>query len=538
MFPAPRAVVRLVAATERAAARSGVAKPPRLFSLAAMRKPSRLCLLATLFGLIISPVVAAAGGAAPVFPVPLESYGDGGAAGLGSVLAGRVAAEPFNLVAALIFLAAIVHTFFAGKIRRWAHLVETRHRERLGRGLEPADSADGEGRPAEVSFSGQILHFLGEVEAIFGLWVVALAGAIVWFKGLDTAIHYVGVQVNYTEPLFVVVIMTLASTRPVLRLAEQCLHAASRLGGATPAAWWLAILTLGPVLGSFITEPAAMTISALLLAKQFYALQPGARLKYATLGLLFVNISVGGTLTHFAAPPVLMVAAPWKWDLAHMFTHFGWKAVVGILAANAVYFGVFRRELGALRPTPPARASRGHDAAVPAWITAVHVGFLGFTVWMAHYPALFIGGFLFFLAFAQATEHHQSKVDLKPALLVGFFLAGLVNHGGVQGWWIEPILTRLGELPLFLGATLLTAFNDNAAITYLATLVPGFSEALKYAVVAGAVTGGGLTVIANAPNPAGQSILARFFPDGISPLGLLCGALIPTVIVGAAFLIL
>ncbi len=502
-----------------------------------MRVRFRPVLLLVSQAAITAWAAAAAPAAETLFPRSVSSYGDAVAPGLWSVLAGRVAAEPFNLVATLIFLAAIVHTFFAARIRHLAHVIEERHRAKLGRAAEAAGDDDADGRPDEVSFTGQILHFFGEVEAIFGIWVIVLAGAIVWFKGVETTIHYVGVQVNYTEPLFVVVIMTLASTRPVLLLAERCLHAASRLGGATPAAWWLAILTLGPVLGSFITEPAAMTISALLLAKQFYVLAPSARLKYATLGLLFVNVSVGGTLTHFAAPPVLMVAAPWKWDFAYMFMHFGWKAVVGILVANVVYFAAFRRELGALRAATPAAVARP-EAPVPAWVTCVHVAFLGFTVWMAHYPALFIGGFLFFLAFAQATAHHQTKVDLRPALLVGFFLAGLVNHGGVQAWWIEPILTRLGEFPLFLGATFLTAFNDNAAITYLATLVPGFSDALKYAVVAGAVTGGGLTVIANAPNPAGQSILARYFPDGISPLGLALGALLPTVVMGAAFLLL
>jgi len=154
-----------------------------------------------------------------------------------------------------------------------------------------------------------------------------------------------------------------------------------------------------------------------------------------------------------------------------------------------------------------------------------------------HFPALFLGGFLFYLAFTQATEHHQSELALRPALLVGFFLAGLVVHGGLQRWWIEPLLTRLSELPLFFGAVGLTAFNDNAAITYLASLVPGFSPEMKYAVVAGAVVGGGLTVIANAPNPAGQSILSQYFPDGVSPVRLLLGALIPTAIMAAVFLV-
>jgi hypothetical protein len=202
---------------------------------------------------------------------------------------------------------------------------------------------------------------------------------------------------------------------------------------------------------------------------------------------------------------------------------------------------VVRKELLSLRAKPAADRGAGAEArrpAVPAWVTAVHLVFLAFTVWAAHYPVLFVGAFLFFVAFMQATAHHQTRLDLKGPILVGFFLAGLVIHGGLQGWWIEPVLKSLGSTPLFWGATVLTAFNDNAAITYLATLVPGFSDAAKYAVVAGAVTGGGLTVIANAPNPAGLSILQRFFPAGFSPGGLFLGALPPTLIMAACFLLL
>jgi Na+/H+ antiporter NhaD/arsenite permease-like protein len=336
--------------------------------------------------------------------------------------------------------------------------------------------------------------------------------------------------------MFVVVIMALAATRPVMLLAERSLRLVAALGGGRPVAWWCSILTLAPLLGSLITEPAAMTIAALLLAKQFYELKPSPPLAYATLGLLFVNISIGGTLTPFAAPPVLMVASAWGWDMGYMFTHFGWHALAGIGISNAACFLVFRRELLALRPAPAERDERRE--AVPAWVTAVHLLFLGFTVWMAHHPALFLGGFLFFLAFAQATGHHQSRIDLRSPLLVGFFLAGLVIHGGLQAWWIQPVLGGLGEIPLFTGATILTAFNDNALITYLATLVPGFTEQLKFAVVAGAVTGGGLTVIANAPNPAGQSLLQRYFPGGVSPAGLFLGALGPTLIVAGSFMVL
>jgi len=445
------------------------------------------------------------------FPRELSSYADPAGAGVWEVIKARAAAEPFNIVVTVIFALAVVHTFFCPKFLHAAHAA------------------------AKGSRRARLLHVLGEVELVFGLWVIVLGAAAVWFKGAPALLQYFR-SVSFTEPLFVVVIMALAATRPVMRLAERSLKAVASLGGGRPVAWWFSILTVAPLLGSFITEPAAMTISALLLGKQFYDLKPSVKLMYATLGLLFVNISIGGTLTHFAAPPVLMVAHVWGWDMAYMATHFGWHAVSGIVISNAVYFLAFRKELLALKPAD--RSGEKPEHPVPAWVTAVHLAFLGFTVWAAHEPLLFVVGFVVFLAFAQATARHQGKVALRSPLLVGFFLAGLVVHGGLQGWWIEPVLGGLGQAPLFFGATILTAFNDNALITYLATLVPGFTENLKYAVVAGAVTGGGLTVIANAPNPAGQSLLHRYFPEGVSPLGLLLGALVPTLIVVFSFLVL
>jgi hypothetical protein len=284
-----------------------------------------------------------------------------------------------------------------------------------------------------------------------------------------------------------------------------------------------------------------MTISALLLARQFYHYRPSPRLCYATIGLLFVNVSVGGTLTHFAAPPMVMAAGPWHWDMIYMFTHFGWKAFVGIVCATLLYYFVFRKEFGDLNEAhlKLGRAvTQGGGTYIPNWLIIVQIIFLVYTVAVAHYAALFIGGFLFYLAFAQATAHYQKKLDLRSPLLVGFFLAGLVVHGGLQSWWLEPVLKSLGRVSLFVWATILTGFNDNAAITYLATLVPGFTEPFKYAVVAGAVTGGGLTVIANAPNPAGQAILQRFFPDGVSPIRLLVAAIAPTLVLAAAFMLL
>src|SRR5690606_36616298 len=327
--------------------------------------------------------------------------------------------------------------------------------------------------------------------------------------------------------------MALASTRPVLRFAEGCLSFFARMGKETPGAWWLSLLIVAPLLGSFITEPGAMTIAAMLLAKKFYRLKPSPKFAYATLGLLFVNISVGGVLTNFAAPPVLMVAAKWGLTTREMLIHFGEKAVVAIVGSTLLYYLFFRKELVqmAKRAASQDGDGKGEDRPIPVFVTITHLAFMAWTVLFSHYPPLFIGGFLFFLAFSQATAHHQHAINLRGPILVGFFLSGLVIHGGLQGWWLGPVISSLSEWPLFVGSTILTSFNDNAAITFLASQVEGLSPQLKYAVLAGAVTGGGLTVIANAPNPAGQALLSRFFGEGVSPGKLAAGAIIPTILV-------
>jgi hypothetical protein len=481
----------------------------------------------------------------PAFPPALDSY-PAAATTLLDTLAVRVQAEPFNAVATAIFVVAILHTFAAARFTHLAHRLQARHAER----------ARLTGRAPTPSVLGEVLHFLGEVEVVFGLWAVVLLAALTSYAGWHATTVYFNDTVVFTEPMFVVVIMALASTRPIVLFAERALRVLAGLGRGTPAAWWVTILTIGPLLGSVITEPGAMTICALLLARQFYDLGPSARLKYATLGLLFVNISIGGTLTHFAAPPVLMVARPWGWDTPFMLGHFGWRAVLAIVASVVVYGVLFRRELAALgarRPVPDVDVPEEDvDAATaaplseplseplppPAWVTAAHAAFMAWTVFTSHYPALFVGGFLFFIGFLRATAPYQSRLELKSPLLVGFFLAGLVVHGGLQGWWIAPVLASLSEEPLFVASTVLTAFNDNALITYLGTLVPQLSEGMKTALVEGAVTGGGLTVIANAPNPAGQALLSRFFGGAILPVGLLAGALIPTLLAAAAFRLL
>ncbi len=459
-----------------------------------------------------------------ILPFDSKIYNDSNISSLWDILKYRVVTEPFNLVATIIFLLAIIHTFLAARISNLAKYYDKIYKN--------------------GSYRAEILHVLGEVEAIFALWLFPLIIAITFFFGWKEVGAYLN-KVNYTEAIFVVVIMAISATKPIIHLAEIALKFLARLGKCSPGAWWFSILTVGPLLGSFITEPAAMTISAMLLAQQFYDLKPSSKLAYATLGLLFVNVSVGGTLTHFAAPPVLMVANTWGWDISFMIVNFGWKVIIAILISNLLYFYCFRKEFKEMKKTADLQKKEsGHvkNAAqkhIPVAISLLHIFFLAWTVVNIHSIPLVFGGFMVFLACTQVTKNHQYQFAIRAPLLVGLFLAGLVTHGTLQQWWIEPILGRLTEVPLFIGATILTAFNDNAAITFLASLVPAFANniALQKAVVYGAVAGGGLTVIANAPNPAGQSLLSRFFAEGVSPTNLLLAALVPTVIVSLIFMI-
>ena len=502
--------------------------------------PAKLwCLLCLVLHCLLSSA-APAHAAQPTkdqkFPLSSDSYQDESISSLTGKLIARIHQEPFNAAATVIFFAAIIHTFLTSRFQKIAHEYDVRVRA-----IEDLDLPERDQRDKEwdhLLFRAQFFHFMGEIEAVFGIWLVPLMAVFIFFHGWSAMVHYVG-HANVSEAVFVVVIMAMASSLPILRVAENAIARIADLGRGSPAIWWLAILTIGPLLGSFITEPAAMTISALLLRHRFYSLHPSVHLKYATLGLLFVNVSVGGTLSHFAAAPVVIVASHWNWGFLFMLQNFGWKAVIAILVSNLLFFLFFRKQLTKLAVEPDAEESTQERRGVPWSITLIHLLFLTWTVINSHYPTLIIFGFLFFLAFVTATRRSQHQIALRQALLVGFFLGSLVIHGGCQEWWIVPVLRELTEWPMMIGATILTAFNDNAAITYLASLVPDFSDSLKYAVMAGAISGGGLTVIANAPNPAGVSILSSRFGDGgIAPLGLFLGALVPTLIAGAAFMLL
>ena len=412
---------------------------------------------------------------------------------------------PIEIVATTLFAVAVIHTF------------STKYFQRL------ADR--------QPTHSG-IWHLLGEVEVVFGFWAMVFVLTMMATVGMSGANAYVDSR-NFTEPMFVFAIMVIAGTRPIVWLASRLVDGLARLmPWRNGLEFCFSVLALVPLLGSFITEPAAMTLAAMLLARRVYAVNVSTKVKYALLGTLFVNVSIGGVMTPFAAPPVLMVAGKWNWDLAFMMANFGWKAALAVTVNAALVVFAIRKELGNL----PSGESGTPTTPMPAWVVALHVLYLFGLVVFAHHPPMFMGIFLLFMGTATAYKRYQDRLILREGLLVAFFLAGLVVLGGQQQWWLQPVLMNMSADAVFFGAAALTAITDNAALTYLGSLVEGLSDEFKYMLVAGAVAGGGLTVIANAPNPAGMSIVRRYFKDEtVHPLGLLAAALPPTLIAMAAF---
>ena len=186
-----------------------------------------------------------------------------------------------NIVSTTIFALAVIHTFSTKFFEHLAH--------------------------KQPNHAG-VWHLLGEVEAVFGFWAMVLVAFFFMHTGNQATIQYLE-SLNFTEPLFVFVIMVIAASKPVL---EFCLLLVTRVAALIPikksVSFFWVTLSLVPLLGSFITEPAAMTVAALLLRDHYFSKKISPKLMYAALGVLFVNISIGGTLTPYAAPPILTVA--------------------------------------------------------------------------------------------------------------------------------------------------------------------------------------------------------------------------------------
>ncbi|MFW2352278.1 putative Na+/H+ antiporter [Aliarcobacter butzleri] len=413
-----------------------------------------------------------------------------------------------QIIAAVIFALAIIHIF---SVKYFEHLA---HRSTKHSGL---------------------FHLLGEIEVVFGAWALILILFMFILSGKQATVDYMNSR-SYIEAMFVFVIMIIAATRPILQTVVLFVKKLSTIiptKGAT--GFYFVVMFFVPILGSIITEPASMTLAALILSDKLFSQEISKKFRYATLGTLFVNVSIGGTLTNFAAPPILMVAGTWDWSTTFMFTTFGWKSMIAIFISTNLMILIFYKELVNIK----IRTTVSDRENIPLGIILTHYLFLFLVVFFGHYPAIFMSIFLLFLGITHAYQQYQDRLMLREGLLVAFFLGGLVILGGQQQWWLQDLIMKMSDLQAFFAAITVGSVTDNAAITYLGSLVEGLTDEFKYALVAGAVCGGGLTVIANAPNPAGVTILKSHFEDStIDPLYLFLGALVPTIISALCFLFL
>ena len=287
-----------------------------------------------------------------------------------------------EIIASALFAIAILHTFMVSSFEKLSH--------------------------SYPKHAG-LFHLLAEVEVVFGFWALVLVMIISMLDNTKEAVHFVNDQ-NYVEPLFVFAVMVVAASKPILTLSNLAINFLSDFfSRITPVPKNTVIffisLSLVPLMGSFITEPAAMTIAAILLRDRFYKRGLPIKLQYAIIGVLFVNISIGGTLTNFAAPPVLMVAGAWGWSTPFMFTTFGDRAALAVFINALLITIIFHKQLPKEFIEPP-------QENMPYTVILVHLLFLAGVVVFAHYPAVFLWIFLFFLGFTTAYSRYQNPLIL------------------------------------------------------------------------------------------------------------------------------
>ncbi len=482
--------------------------------------------------LFLIPFFAAISANLLAYPLELHQYTDQNLVGVLAKLQSRINFDIFNLVVTIIFGCAIVHTFLSGYIHNIAIKIQRGEVARI-KALKASGKLSED--HSEHSFLGVFLLFIGEVEIVLFLWVFILGLFFVFFKDWATFTTYLD-SVSYSEPLFVVVIMTIASTKPITYSAEKVVIFLSKILKFVfrnkTAAFWFVTLAVLPMLGSVITEVAAITICSLLLCDEVIKHSDDELFKYGTFAILLVNISIGGALTNYAAPVIFVVVDNWSITTPYIFFTFGWHILVSIFITTTLGFLLFRKELKSIdRLKSSVQEVVSNHNRIPIWVILVHYLFIYWSVINLHNAVLFVGGYILFFGFMAVTRPFQRPADIRGPMLVGLFIAGLLIHGGLQGWWIAPMVSSFSDHSLFWTSAILSSFNDNASITYISSLTPDVQESTKFAIIAGAISAGGLTIIANAPNLTAFTTMRKYFKGGaISHIKVFLAALIPTAI--------
>lgn len=374
------------------------------------------------------------------------------------------------------------------------------------------------------------LRFITHPESAMVMWATVLLGVQWWGSGSTGVIKYVS-RLHLIEPIYVATILIVCSTPSLIRSIRWTIFSvAHRLPVNTPMTFFVLAIVLGSLSGSIITEPAAMTLMCTIIGDTFLTSTRSDPFKYAVLGLILVSVSIGGALTPFSAPPIVMVATAWGWTLPVILRNFALPVIVSIVASTVIITMIFRREL----TTPVAIVSRPRR---PDWIVStIAMTLLVATLIVRHSLPSLLAILLIATGVIMVTSRRVAIAAVESGVWVGLFLVGVIILGGLQTWWVAPIIRSLPPSQLFMASIVVSAVADNAALAYLGTLVPDICRIKQLAIVGGAVCGGGLTVIANAPNPIAFRLLAPAFgSNGINPVKLALAAVGPTLLVAALF---
>ncbi len=374
----------------------------------------------------------------------------------------------------------------------------------------------------------ELYRFVSKVEIVFVLWAVPLFFWFLYTEGYRVTMAYFNSR-NYNSAMFIVVIFLLLESRPIVYFAERLLSSIARIGKTSPKSWWWTLMIATPLLTFLLKESGAMIIGATLLVRHFYAFSPSSRFAYATLGLLFSNISIGGLSSSISSRAMFVILPSLKWGHKFVFQYFAWKATLAILVSTTVCYLIFRKEFDTFPTTVLNRDFKGER--VPWWIICIHIILVWIVVWSRYTPLFIVAILLFYIGFQRFTIFYQSPLNIPKACLVGLFYAGMVIFGDLQEWWVLGIMHGMSDFGYMISSYMLSIFLDNALVNYLVHNLPVATDCYLYLVITGCMAAGGLTLLANMPNIIGYLLLRPAFRDSsISQGKLFLAALGPSFI--------
>lgn len=379
-------------------------------------------------------------------------------------------------------------------------------------------------------------RLLGKVEIVFILWAVPLFLLFLCTEGYKMTISYFNSR-NYIFSLFIIIMLILLESRPIVYLSERIFSSIAKIGKQSPRCWWWTLMIATPLSSVLLKETGAMIIATALLARNFYKFSPSTRFAYATMGLLFSNISLGGLTTGLSSRALFIILPSVKWGNGFILKYFCWKAIIAMLVSTTVYYLIFRKEFA--RFPKLVTGSSSVKEHIPKWIICVHILLICAVILARFVPLLMVAILMFYLGFQKFTIFYQRPIRIGKACFVGLFYAGLVIFGELQEWWVLELMHRMSDFGYMMTSYVLSIFLDNALVNYLVHNLPVATDCFLYLVIAGCMSAGGLTIISNIPNIVGYLALRPFFPSSSFSLGwLFLFALGPSIIAVMTFWIL